>query len=720
MKKTYKVTGMHCASCANNIESYLGKTKGVTKAVVNFNTSTALVEFNEKAIPETKVLKIISELGFTATPEDRKPSKKSSKKSYNAANDYLRRFIIGAIFALPTLVIGMLMLDIPYRGWILFALATPVQFYVGYTFYRGAIGALRAGSANMDTLIALGTSAAYLYSVSLVLQNPMAENYFESAAVLITVVMLGKYLEERAKGRTGEAIKELMGLSPQKALLLKGGKELLVDVDAVKKGDILLVKPGEKIPIDGLVTEGNSSVNESMITGEPIPVEKVKGSKVTGGTINGQGFLKMKATVVGENTTLSRIIKFVKDAQLSKAPIQRYADQISAVFVPVVILISLVTFSAWYLYAGEPLSFALIAAVSVLVIACPCALGLATPAAVMVGTGKGAKNGILIRGGDALEISGRVNAVIFDKTGTITQGKPAVTDIVAFNGFKESEILSYSASLESVSEHPLARAVVSKAKEKKAKLSKVSSFKNHPGKGVEGKIKGKKCLLGNSKLIPEANKVSELQKLESQGKTVVGVKIGGKLAGLVGVSDLIKKNAKQTVSSLKKLGIESYMITGDNELTAKAVASQVGIGNYFAGVMPEEKAMHVEKLRKKGFVVAMVGDGVNDAPALAASDVGIAMATGTDVAMETGSIVLMKSDPMDVYRAILLSRKTLGKIKQNLFWALIYNAIGIPVAAGLLYPFYGILLNPMFAGAAMAFSSVSVVTNSLLLKRAKL
>lgn len=715
MKKTYKVSGMHCASCAHNIETYLGKTKGVKQAVVNFSTSTALVEFDESKLKEERILEIINELGFTASPAD-----KRVPEGADAASDFLRKTLIGAIFAIPTFLIGMLMLDIPYRGWVLWALATPVQFYVGYAFYKGAIGALKVRNANMDTLIALGTSAAYFYSLFLVIQNPMAENYFESAAVLITVVMFGKYLEERAKGRTGQAIKELMNLSPQKALVLRKGKEVLLDVDEVKKGDILLVKPGEKVPVDGVVTEGTSSVDESMITGEPIPAEKVKGSKVTGGTINGHGFLKMKATVVGENTTLNRIIKFVEDAQLRKAPIQRYADQISSVFVPAVILISLITFSAWYFFFGKALSFALITAVSVLVIACPCALGLATPAAVMVGTGKGAKNGILIRGGDALEVSGKVNAVVFDKTGTITEGKPAVTDIVALNRFKESEILSYSASLEAVSEHPLARAVVSRAKEKNAKLMKVSSFKNHPGKGVEGVIKGKKCLLGNSRLIPEANEVEKLKELESQGKTVVGVRVGGKLAGLVGVSDLIKENAKQAVSSLHSAGIECYMITGDNELTAKAVASSVGIKHYFAGVMPEDKAKHVEKLRREGKVVAMVGDGVNDAPALAAADVGIAMATGTDVAMETGSIVLMKSDPRDVYRAILLSRKTLGKIKQNLFWALIYNTIGIPVAAGLLYPFYGILLNPMLAGAAMAFSSVSVVTNSLLLKGAKL
>lgn len=718
MKKTYEISGMHCASCARSIEISLSNLEGVDEAVVNFNMSTLRVEYDRKKISEEKILKAIGELGFSASPPESK--KGGGRKGEDAASGFLKKFLIGALFSIPTLLIGMLMLDIPYRGYVLMLLAAPVQFYVGYTFYKGALGGLKIRSANMDTLVALGTSAAYFYSVFLVLQNPMAENYFESAAVLITVVMLGKYLEERAKGRTGEAIKELMNLSPQKATLLTKSGESVVEVDSVKKGDLLLVRPGEKIPVDGEVYEGTSSVDESMISGEPVPVEKTRGSKVTGGTINGHGFLKMKATVVGENTTLSRIINFVQDAQLKKAPIQRYADRISSVFVPAVITLSALTFIAWHFILGEPLSFALIASVSVLVIACPCALGLATPAAVMVGTGKGAKNGILIRGGDALEAAGRVTAVIFDKTGTITLGKPEVTDVIALNGFGKEKLLSVSAGLESVSEHPLARAIVSHAKMEKAKIPGVSAFRNHPGKGVEGKISGKRCLLGNPRLVDISEASSEIGRLEDEGKTAVGVQVGGKLAGIVAVSDLVKPGAKDAVSSLLKMGITPYMITGDNERTAKAVAHKVGIKHYFAGVLPEEKARHVQELKKKGLSVAMVGDGVNDAPALAASDVGIAMASGTDVAMETGSIVLMKSDPRDVYRAILLSRKTLSKIRQNLFWALIYNAIGIPVAAGLLYPFYGVLLNPMIAGAAMAFSSVSVVGNSLLLRGDKI
>lgn len=713
MKKVFKISGMHCASCALNIEKNLSSAKGISNVVVNFNTSKALVDYDEKSVNEAGIIQKIKGMGYDAYS----PGKKGER---DASALYLKKFLIGAFFSIPTLLIGMLMLDIPYRGYILWALATPVQFYVGYIFYQGAFSELKLRNANMDTLIAMGTSAAYFYSVFLVMQNPMGENYFESAAVLITIVMLGKYLEERAKGKTSTAIKELINLAPQKARVLVKGKEIMVPVDEVKAGDILVVKPGEKIPVDGIVVEGDSSIDESMITGEPIPVEKIKGSKVIGGTINGKGFFRMKATIVGENTTLNRIIKFVEDAQLRKAPIQRYADRIAGVFVPVVIVVAVMTFAFWYLGTTMGLSFAVIAAVSVLVIACPCALGLATPTAIMVGTGEGARHGILIRGGDALEIAGKVNAVLFDKTGTITEGKPRVTDVVPSGKFTDKELLGCAASLEAASEHPLAQAIVSEAEKRKVKLTKVLSFKNHPGKGVEGKISGKKCLLGNLKLVKKAESQSRFTALEDEGKTVVGVEIGGEFAGLIAVSDVLKKTAKAAVQRLEKMGIESYMITGDNERTAKAVSEKVGIEKYFAGVLPEEKAKLVEKLRKKGLNVAMVGDGVNDAPALAAADLGIALATGTDVAIETGSIILMKSNPMDVPKAILLSKKTLSKIRQNMFWALVYNAIGIPIAAGILYPSLGILLNPMFAGAAMALSSVSVVSNSLLLKNVRL
>ncbi|NYZ79520.1 copper-translocating P-type ATPase [Candidatus Micrarchaeota archaeon] len=710
---------MHCTNCALNIEKGLRGLEGVKSVAVNFTTEKATLEFNEKKMTEAKLLESIKELGyggeFVESGFDRERQIREEEESQ------LKKLLaISIIFALPAFAIGMFIMDFPHRGYVLLFLATPVQFIVGWRFYKSAWAGLKHKTANMDTLVALGTSAAYFYSLYLVMQDVMGETYFETSAVLITFVMAGKYLEARAKGRTSQAIRELMQLSPKQARIILKGKEKIIPVDEVKTGDIIVVKPGEQIPVDGVVLSGDSSVDESMITGESIPAEKFKNSKVYGGTLNKHGILKIKATKVGADSTLSKIIRLIEDAQTKKAPIQSYADMVSAYFVPAVILISLISFCVWFLVLRQTLSFSITTAVAVLVISCPCALGLATPTAVMVGIGKGAKNGILIKGGDVLEKVQGINAILLDKTGTVTVGKPAVTDVLSFGRMGRDEVLSLAASVEKASEHPLADAIVEKAEEEKVKIFNVSKFKSITGKGVKGVVKGNEILLGRPEWFGEAGKKVEknVHELENDGKTVVLLKNGNEL-GALAVSDMVKPDSADAVARFKQMGLETYMITGDNERVAKSVAEKVGVDHYFAGVLPEEKSKFVEKLKKEGKNVAMVGDGINDAPALALSDVGIVMSSGTDVAMESGDIVLMRNSLMDVVRGINLSKATLGKIKQNMFWALIYNVVGIPLAAGALYSF-GITLNPMIAGGAMALSSVSVVTNSLLLNRAKI
>jgi Cu+-exporting ATPase len=719
MKKTIRITDMHCANCALNIEKGLSRTEGVENANVNFTTEKASVEFDENKVSEAKLLERIKELGysgeFVETGFDRE------KEIREREERHLKRLLLlSIVFSLPAFVIGMFLMEFPYRGYVLLVLATPVQFIVGWRFYKSTWASLKQKTANMDTLIALGTSVAYLYSLYLIIQNPMGETYFETSAVLITFVITGKYLEARAKGRTSQAIRELMQLSPKQARVFVKGKEKIIPIDDVKTGDILIVKPGEQIPVDGVVVSGDSSVDESMITGESIPKEKARGMTVYGGTMNKHGLLKIKATRVGVDSTLSKIIRLIEDAQTKKAPIQSYADRISSYFVPVVILISILTFLAWFFLFGKPLSFALTTALSVLVISCPCALGLATPTAVMVGIGKGAKNGILIKGGDVLEKSHRINSILLDKTGTVTLGKPYVTDVISFGKMNKDDVLSFAASVEKASEHPLADAIVGRAEQEKLKLYPVSKFKSVAGKGVIGVVRGKSVLLGKPEWFGELhNKIKDkIEELEDDGKTVVLLKVGEEF-GVLAVSDLIKSDSSDAVLKFKQMGFETYLVTGDNERVAKAVARETGVDRYFAGVLPEDKSKLVEKLGKEGKNVAMVGDGINDAPALALADIGIVMSSGTDVAMESGDIVLMKNSLMDVVKAINLSKATMSKIRQNMFWALIYNIIGIPVAAGALSSF-GIVLNPMIAGGAMALSSVSVVTNSLLLNRAEL
>lgn len=713
-KEDFSINGMHCASCAALITKGVSRMPGVKSANVNYAAARAQVEYDEKKVRQEQILGTISSLGYSAKAGFDAGQEKREREQEIAK--LRQKLLLGLLLSVPAFLLGMFLMDFPNRAWLLFLLATPVQFIVGADFYRGAIAAARNRSATMDTLIAVGTSAAYFYSLA-ALAGFAHEQYFETSAVLITLVVLGKYLEAVAKGRTSEAIRKLMDLAPKKAVVVRKGREMLVAVSEVVHGDLVLVKPGQKIPVDGLVVSGSSSVDESLVTGESMPVEKRKGSKVIAGTINKHGTLTFRATAIGKQTVLAQIVRLVEEAQGSRAPIQRFADEVSSYFVPVVILVAAATFAYWYIAAGSSFEFSLMLSVSVLVIACPCALGLATPTAIMVGTGIGAQKGILIKDAEALERMHKVDAIIFDKTGTITEGKPKVTDIVPFSG-TESSLLSIAASLEKPSEHPLADAIVSEAKRRKAKILPVRSFRSITGKGVAGKVKGTEYLLGRPELfsrLPSAAQ-KKSQALESEGKTVMCIGKGRQAIGMIAVADGVKATSAQAVSELASLGMESYMITGDNERTAAAIAKQAGIKRHFARVMPDEKAAYVKKLQAQGKTVAMVGDGINDAPALAQADIGIAMGSGTDVAMESGSIVLMRSDPQDVPRAIRLGRATMAKIRQNMFWALIYNIVGIPVAAGLLYSSTGWLLSPMLAGGAMALSSVSVVTNALLLK----
>jgi len=620
-----------------------------------------------------------------------------------------------------------------YGNYVLFLLATPVQFIAGYRFYVGAWKALKNRSANMDTLIAVGTSAAYFYSVAVTFFPAQfsfegTSTYYDSSALIVTLILLGKYLEARAKGSTSEAIRKLVDLQAKTARVLRDGKEVEVPVEELDVGDIFMVRPGEKVPTDGVVLEGTSAIDESMLTGESIPVEKEVDSNVIGGSINKNGLLKARATRVGADTALSQIVRLVEEAQGSKAPVQRLADKVAGIFVPVVILIAIVTFLLWYFWAyglfesmpAPQFVFSLTAFISVMVIACPCALGLATPTAIMVGTGKGAEMGILIKSGEALEIAGNVQTIVFDKTGTLTKGEPEVTDVIGVS-MDEKELLWLAASTEKGSEHPLGQAIVRRAEHEDVKLGPPLEFEAVPGKGVKAKVEGRSVLVGNRRMIEEVCRIDgaedKIAGLEGEGKTAMIVAVDGQLAGVVGVADVVKESSATAISELKSMGIEVAMMTGDNRRTAEVIGRQLGIDRVLAEVLPEDKAKEVAKLQEGGRVVAMVGDGVNDAPALAQANVGIAIGSGTDVAIETGTVVLIRNDLTDVVASIQLSKRTMRKIRQNLFWAFGYNTAGIPIAAGLLFPFIGVLLPPWLAAGAMAFSSVSVVTNAALLKR---
>jgi len=639
--------------------------------------------------------------------------------------------IVGAALSVPILVLTYVsFLPMLVNNYVLLALDTPIQFGFGWRFYRGTYDAIRNRMGNMDSLIALGTSAAWIYSTVVTFFPsffPFSGVYFDTAAVIITLVLTGRFLEHMSKGRASEAIRRLMDLQPRLAHVMRGGQEIEIPVEQIQVGDLFIVRPGEKVPVDGDVIEGRSSVDQSMITGESIPVEKNPGDEVIGATINKIGMLKVRATKVGQDTTLAQIVRLVEEAQIGKAPIQKLADQVASYFVPLVVLIALGSAFLWYFVGKIGLQFSILAFVSVTVIACPCALGIATPAALLVGTSKGAQNGILIKGGDYLEIAHKITAIIFDKTGTLTVGKPSVTDVTPYGKYDANTVLTFAASVERGSEHPLAEAIEKEASSRSLQLLDTFEFEAIPGKGVKARVQGKEVLLGNRKLMTEmAVNLSKVEKrikeLEEDGKTVMFLAVEGVLAGVIGAADTLKEHATEAIAELKRMGIEVIMLTGDNERTAKAIARRLGIEKVLAEVLPQQKEAVIEGLQNEGKVVAMVGDGINDAPALAKADVGIAIGSGTDVAKETGGIVLIKEDLRDVVTAIKLSKSTVRKIKQNLFWAFAYNAALIPVAAGALVPFLGAQVYdvlPFLAAGAMAFSSVTVVSNSLLLERFK-
>ncbi|MFZ2189432.1 MAG: heavy metal translocating P-type ATPase [Candidatus Magasanikiibacteriota bacterium] len=723
MKKVeqFNISGMHCASCALVIEGALKKVAGVKTANVNYATAKATVEFNDSHHEHKEVVEAIKQAGYKAEQIlESKHGEHDHHQIQQMAEIKKERnyFLLSLVLSLPVFVLAMIVKDMSVQSRIIQSiLAGVVQFFIGFRFYRGAWYGLKNKTANMDTLIAVGTSAAYFYSLATTyLIN--GDVFYETSSLLITFVILGKWLEAKTKGKTGEAIKKLIGLQAKTARILKDGQEIDIAIEEVKVSDIVIVRPGEKIPVDGEVIEGYSSIDESMISGESIPVEKKVGDNVIGATINKTGSFKFKTTKVGKDTMLAQIIKIVEEAQGSKAPIQKFADKVSSIFVPVVILIAIITFLVWYFIISAPFVTALMAFTAVLVIACPCALGLATPTAIMVGTGKGAENGILIKGGEALEVAGKVSVVVFDKTGTLTEGKPVVTNIVESKKVKVKSLLQIVASVENKSEHPLAEAVVRKAKEEKLEFLEIEDFSAEVGRGVRAKVGGKDVLVGNGALLKENNISYEDFKLtmlgeEEQGKTVLMVAVDGQMAGYIAVADKLKITSFDAIKDLEKLGLKPIMATGDNNKTAESIAREVGIKEWRGRVLPQDKLNLIKEFQAKKEKVVMVGDGINDAPALAQADLGIAMGSGTDVAMETGGIVLVKNDLRDVVKAIKLSRQTMSKIRQNMFWALFYNSIGIPIAA------LG-LLRAEYAGLAMAMSSVSVVLNSLLLKRKKL
>lgn len=743
MRETFIIIGgMTCASCARAVEIAVGKLEGVKRVSVNFATERAKIEYDPSLIRISDIKNTIAQTGYEAIgiEDGEKDREKEKYRREKETKQLQARLLFATLFSVPLFYIAMgHMLKLPLPGFVapeknapLFglaqlALSIPV-IAAGRNFYAVGFRKLIKAEPNMDSLIAIGTSAAFLYgiySLARILGGDVEyvhNLYFETAGIIITLVTLGKYLESLAKGRASEAIGKLIGLSPVTATVILNGKETVVPIEEVEVGDIVLVKPGEKIPVDGEVIEGRASVDESMITGESMPVEKNIGSKAIGATINKNGVIKLKAAKVGEDTVLARIIKLVEDAQASKAPMARLADIVSGYFVPVVIAIALVSGIAWHA-SGMPLSFSVEAFVSVLVIACPCALGLATPTAVMVGAGKGAECGVLIKSGEALEIAHKIDMAVFDKTGTITVGAPKLTDIVAAGSISKTRLLQLSASAEKCSGHALGEAIVNAAKESGIGLLDAENFEAFPGKGIEADIQGERVLLGNKKLMDEKNiEISlweDYEALAAQGKTLVFIALGNRLAGIMAAADVIRPDSKRAVEKLHEMRIKAVMVTGDNRTAAKAIAKQAGIDRVIAGVLPGEKANEVKKLQREGFRVAMVGDGINDAPALAQADIGIAMGSGTDVAMESADLVLIKNNLMGVPAAIQLSRRTIRNIKQNLFWAFAYNTVGIPIAAGALRLFGGPMLKPVIAAAAMALSSVSVLANALRLKRFK-
>lgn len=734
--------GMHCASCANLIERSLKKVPGVQSGNVNFAAETAAIVFDPRQTDQGTLIAAVEKAGYQAEVVDARDTEAARRKREQEIKDYFHKFLVSLILSLPLLYFMLLdffgrlpgaILLRPYVGLISLLLTTPIQFIIGAGFYKGAWAALRMKTANMDTLVALGTSTAYLYSLtyyiiyvvhnhSLIGLNgaKIPELYFETAAYLITFVVLGKWLEASAKGRTSDSLKKLMGLQAKTARVVRQGVASDIPIAAVRVGDTIIVRPGEKIPVDGKITSGHSSVDEAMVTGESLPIEKKTGDAVIGATINKTGSFEFTATRVGADTVLSQIIRLVEEAQGSKAPIQALADRIASVFVPTVISLALLTFLTWYFILSAGLTFALMAFTAVIVIACPCALGLATPTAIMVGTGRGAETGVLIKGGEPLEVAGRIRAMVFDKTGTLTKGRPEVKVVLAFASLPGDALLAIAGSLEKLSEHPLAEAIYQAAVGRGLVFSPVADFTAIPGQGVSGTVEGIKYFLGNRKLLTDTAGLKVefppvIAEREGNGETVMLLATETAILGAIAVADTVKDSSHEAIGRLRRMGVTPYMITGDNARTAAAIGRAVGIDHILSDVLPADKANEVKKLQASGTLVAMVGDGLNDAPALAQADLGIAMGSGTDVAMETGGIVIVKNDLNDVVTALELSRETMGKVKQNMFFALFYNVIGIPIAARV-FAGFGLILKPELAGLAMALSSISVVSNSLLLK----